>query len=63
MSGTAWMLITWISTSVYARDIYSWLQAEPERWEVIDASQSPIKVQDELRRVVAARLHITPKYK
>jgi dTMP kinase len=32
---------------------------EPERWEVIDASQSPLKVQDELHRVVAARLHIS----
>jgi dTMP kinase len=35
------------------------VNAEPERWEVIDASQSPIKVQEELRRVVAARLHIS----
>ena len=34
------------------------VRAEPERWEVVDASQSPIKVQDELRRLVAARLHI-----
>jgi dTMP kinase len=35
------------------------IRAEPERWEVVDASQSPIKVQDELRRVVAVRLHIS----
>jgi dTMP kinase len=34
--------------------------AEPERWEVIDASHSPKKVQDELRRVVAARLNFRP---
>jgi dTMP kinase len=34
------------------------VQAEPERWEVIDASHSPKKVQDELRRVVAERLKI-----
>lgn len=32
------------------------VKAEPERWKVIDASQSPAKVQDELRRVVAGRL-------
>jgi dTMP kinase len=36
------------------------VQAEPERWEVIDASHSPKKVQDELRRVVAERLNIHP---
>jgi dTMP kinase len=36
------------------------VKAEPERWVVIEASQSPIKVQDELQRTVAARLHITP---
>jgi dTMP kinase len=36
------------------------VQAEPERWEVIDASHSPRKVQDELRRVVAKRLNIRP---
>ena len=36
------------------------VQAEPERWEVIDASLSPKKVQDELRRVVAERLNIRP---
>ncbi len=35
------------------------VKAEPERWEVIDASQSPAKVQDMLRQVVARRLHIT----
>lgn len=31
--------------------------AEPERWEAIDASHSPKKVQDELRRVVSGRLN------
>jgi dTMP kinase len=36
------------------------VQAEPDRWEVIDASHSPRKVQDELRRVVAKRLNIRP---
>jgi dTMP kinase len=36
------------------------VQAEPERWEVIDASHSPKKVQEELRRVVAGRLNIRP---
>jgi dTMP kinase len=35
------------------------VRAEPERWEVVDAAQSPTKVQDELRRVVAARLHFS----
>jgi dTMP kinase len=35
------------------------VQAEQERWEVIDASQSPAKVQDEMRRVVAERLKIS----
>ena len=35
------------------------VKAEPERWEVIDASQSPAKVQDELRRVVAGKLQNT----
>jgi len=34
------------------------VQAEPERWVVIDASQSPRQVQNEMRRVVAERLHI-----
>lgn len=32
--------------------------AEPERWEVIDASQSPVQVQNEMRRVVTERLQI-----
>jgi len=36
------------------------VQAEPERWVVVDASHSPKKVQDELRRVVAERLDIHP---
>jgi dTMP kinase len=35
------------------------VQAEPERWEVVDASQPPIKVQEKMRRVVAERLHIS----
>ncbi len=33
---------------------------EPERWVVIDASQSPAKVQAEMRRAVAERLGISP---
>jgi dTMP kinase len=36
------------------------VRAEPERWEVIDASLSPKKVQDELQRIVAKRLNIRP---
>jgi dTMP kinase len=36
------------------------VQAEPERWEVVDASRAPKEVQDELRRVVAERLNIRP---
>jgi dTMP kinase len=31
---------------------------EPQRWEVIDASQPPIQVQNEIRRVVTERLQI-----
>ncbi len=38
----------------------SLVQAEPDRWVVIDASQEPGKVQEQLRRVVAERLHISP---
>jgi dTMP kinase len=34
------------------------VRTEPERWEVIDASQSPIRVQNEIRRVVSERLKI-----
>jgi len=34
------------------------VQAEPDRWVVVDASQEPGKVQEDLRRVVAERLHI-----
>jgi dTMP kinase len=41
------------------RGYFNLVQAEPERWEVIDASQSPIEVQEELRRVVGERLHIS----
>jgi dTMP kinase len=36
------------------------IKAEPERWEEVDASLSPRKVQDELRRLVAERLNIRP---
>ena len=36
------------------------VQAEPERWVVIDASQSPGKVQELMRQVVDERLHICP---
>jgi len=32
---------------------------DPGRWVVIDASQSPKQVQDDIRRVVAERLHIS----
>jgi len=32
------------------------VQAEPERWVVIDATQEPAKVQDEMRLVVSDRL-------
>jgi dTMP kinase len=32
---------------------------EPERWEVIDASQSPRQVQEELRRVLAKRIQFS----
>ncbi|MFZ0532251.1 MAG: dTMP kinase [Anaerolineales bacterium] len=41
------------------RGYFNLVQAEPERWEVIDASQSPVKVQEELRRVVGERLKIS----
>jgi dTMP kinase len=37
------------------------VQAEPKRWEVIDASQSPVQVQNEIRRVVTERLPIIKK--
>jgi dTMP kinase len=35
------------------------VKAEPERWEVIDASQSPRQVQDDLRRVISHRLRLS----
>jgi dTMP kinase len=35
------------------------VRAEPERWEVIDASQSPVQVQNEMRRVVTEKLQIS----
>jgi dTMP kinase len=41
------------------RGYFNLVQAEPERWEVIDASQSPVKVQEELRRLVGERLKIS----
>lgn len=31
---------------------------EPERWVIIDAAQSPARVQQEMQRIVADRLHI-----
>jgi dTMP kinase len=34
------------------------VRAEPQRWEVIDASQPPTQVQNEIRRVVTERLQI-----
>lgn len=34
------------------------VRAEPQRWVVIDASQSPAQVQSEMRRVVTERLQI-----
>jgi dTMP kinase len=37
----------------------SLVQAEPERWVIIDASQEPGKVQENMRRVVGERLHLT----
>jgi len=35
------------------------VQLEPERWEVVDASQSPTQVQEEIRRIVTARLSVS----
>jgi dTMP kinase len=35
------------------------VQDEPERWVVVDASQEPKKVQEDLRRVVAERLKVS----
>lgn len=35
------------------------VQLEPERWVVIDASQEPGKVQEDMRRVVGERLHVS----
>lgn len=37
------------------------VKSEPDRWVVIDASQEPGKVQEEMRRVVAEKLLISPK--
>ena len=37
------------------------IQADPQRWAVIDASGSPEQVQTELRRVVGERLGIQKK--
>jgi dTMP kinase len=36
----------------------SLVQNEPERWVVIDAAQEPVKVQEQMRKVVAQRLNI-----
>ncbi len=41
------------------RGYLSLVQAEPERWVVIDASREPSKVQEDLRRVVAERLPVS----
>jgi dTMP kinase len=41
------------------RGYFNLVQAEPKRWVVIDASQSPIKVQEEMRRVLVERLNIS----
>ena len=35
------------------------VQLEPERWVIIDASQEPGRVQDDIRRVVGERLHVS----
>lgn len=37
------------------------VRVEPERWEVIDASQAPTLVQNEIRQVVSERLQINKK--
>jgi dTMP kinase len=37
---------------------FNLVQLEPGRWEVIDASQSPAAVQEEMRRVISKRLNI-----
>ncbi len=36
------------------------VRAEPQRWVVVDAAQEPAKVQEDLRRVVAERLPVSP---
>jgi len=41
------------------RGYFSLVQAEPERWVVIDASQSPKKVQEDMRQAVAIRLNVS----
>jgi dTMP kinase len=38
---------------------FNLVQAEPERWEVIDASRSPAQVQEDMRRVTSKRLNLT----
>ncbi len=40
------------------RGYYQLVEAEPERWVKVDASQPPRKVQEDLRQVVTERLHI-----
>ncbi len=42
------------------RGYHNLVQTEPERWVVIDASQSPAKVQEDMRRAVAERLPVKP---
>ena len=35
------------------------VQAEPQRWAIVDASQAPLRVQEAIRQIVAARLGLT----
>jgi dTMP kinase len=39
---------------------FNLVQAEPERWEVIDASRSLAEVQEDMRRVISNKLNFTP---
>ena len=38
---------------------FNLVKAEPERWEVVDASQTPTEVQEELQKVTSKRLNLT----
>ena len=38
---------------------FNLVKAEPERWEVVDASQTPTEVQEELQKVISKRLNLT----